>query len=60
MDEAHQEPRPAQQGACGDCGHPFALHSNGRTACCAYACTAGPDGAPCPAFVPVSLVTQGA
>jgi hypothetical protein len=35
---------------CATCGHPFALHSNGTTGCKAWACTAGPDGAPCPEF----------
>ena len=32
---------------CGECGHPFALHSNGKTECKAFACTAGPDDGPC-------------
>lgn len=35
---------------CHDCGHPFTLHSNGKTACKASACTAGPGGQPCPGF----------
>jgi hypothetical protein len=36
---------------CGGCGHPFALHSNGKTECKAFACTAGPDDGPCQEFV---------
>lgn len=39
----------APQG-CADCGHPYALHSNGTTPCKAFACTAGPDGSPCQEF----------
>lgn len=35
---------------CARCGHPYALHSNGTTECKAFACTTGPDGAPCPGF----------
>ncbi|MCW2929908.1 MAG: hypothetical protein JWM19_870 [Actinomycetia bacterium] len=27
---------------CATCGHPFALHGNGRTQCKAFACSAGP------------------
>jgi len=38
------------QAGCARCGHPFALHSNGTTPCKAFACTAGPDEAPCPEF----------
>jgi hypothetical protein len=33
------------------CGHPKPLHSNGKTACKAVGCSAGPNGTPCPAFV---------
>lgn len=40
----------AEPSGCGTCGHPFTLHSNGRTACKAAACTAGPDGIPCQSF----------
>jgi hypothetical protein len=35
---------------CARCGHPLPLHSNGRTACKAIGCHAGPDGGPCPAY----------
>jgi hypothetical protein len=27
---------------CAGCGHPYALHSNGRTPCRAFACSTGP------------------
>jgi hypothetical protein len=30
---------------CHSCGHPFTLHSNGRTGCRAAGCTAGPAAA---------------
>ena len=40
----------AAPSGCGCCGHPFTLHSNGRTPCKAAACTAGPDGQPCTGF----------
>jgi MoxR-like ATPase len=36
---------------CARCGHPWQLHSNGRTPCLAVGCRRGPDGAPCPGFV---------
>jgi hypothetical protein len=36
---------------CEGCGHPKTLHSNGRTACRAAGCHAGPDGAPCEGYV---------
>lgn len=52
--------RPAAGSAsgCGNCGHPYALHSNGTTECKAFACTAGHDGAPCPEFAePVRLAS---
>lgn len=35
---------------CTGCGHPRTLHSNGKTACRASGCHAGPDGAPCQGF----------
>jgi hypothetical protein len=35
---------------CGDCGHPFTLHSNGKTECRAVGCHAGPLGTACPGF----------
>jgi hypothetical protein len=40
-------PHPHASGACGHCGHPFALHSNGQTECLAFACHRGADGGPC-------------
>lgn len=40
----------AASSGCAICGHPKTLHSNGRTACRAAACTAGPDGAACQGF----------
>jgi hypothetical protein len=46
--------RPAAEnstGGCGTCGHPYALHSNGKTPCRAFACTAGPDETPCQEYV---------
>lgn len=45
--------RPARDAApsgCKRCRHPRALHSNGKTACRAGSCTAGPGGTPCPEF----------
>lgn len=44
--------RPARGSAsgCATCGHPYAMHSNGKTSCRAFACTAGPGHAPCPEF----------
>lgn len=32
----------AAPSGCGDCGHPLTLHSNGKTACRAAGCAAGP------------------
>lgn len=45
--------RPARtvRSGCAECGHPYALHSNGESTCKAFACTAGPDSQPCPRFV---------
>lgn len=40
----------AASSGCASCGHPLTLHSNGKTACRAAACTAGPDGGPCQGF----------
>jgi hypothetical protein len=45
-------PTAAARTGCGVCRHPKALHSNGKSGCRAYACTAGQDGQPCPGFVP--------
>lgn len=28
---------------CAECGHPVAMHSNGRTGCKAFACATGPS-----------------
>jgi hypothetical protein len=39
--------QPSRYG-CARCGHPLALHSNGRTHCMATGCHAGPGGGPCP------------
>lgn len=36
-------PVPGEASGCANCGHPYALHSNGRTPCRAFACTAGPS-----------------
>ena len=33
------------------CGHPFALHSNGKSPCKATGCSAMPDGSPCEGFL---------
>lgn len=35
---------------CATCRHPVAMHSNGKTGCKAFACTAGPGRGPCPEF----------
>jgi hypothetical protein len=35
---------------CTGCGHPFALHGNGKTTCRAFACRKGPHGQPCQGF----------
>jgi len=32
----------AAPSGCGACGHPYTLHSNGRTGCKAAGCNAGP------------------
>lgn len=40
---------PSRYG-CARCGHPLALHSNGKTACRAVGCSVAP-GQPCPGFV---------
>lgn len=45
-------PAATHTSGCGNCGHPYALHSNGTTPCRAFACTAGPDDKPCQEFVP--------
>ena len=37
---------------CGRCKHPYPLHGNGTTECKAIGCKAGPDGGPCPEWVP--------
>lgn len=50
-DKLGGRPAAEAQSGCSECGHPRALHSNGRTPCRAYACTAGPDGQPCQGFV---------
>lgn len=36
---------------CARCHHPYPLHGNGKTACKAVGCKAGPDEQPCPGFV---------
>ena len=36
-------PVAGESSGCAGCGHPVALHSNGRTACKAFACSAGPS-----------------
>jgi hypothetical protein len=41
----------SRSGPCARCRHPYALHSNGTTACRAFACTAGPEGGPCQEFL---------
>lgn len=50
-DKLGGRPTAEAQSGCGECGHPKALHSNGRTPCKAFSCTAGPDGQPCQGFV---------
>lgn len=40
----------AAPSGCGNCGHPFTLHSNGATPCKAAGCTGGGGSAPCPGF----------
>jgi hypothetical protein len=49
----------AAPSGCSGCGHPFTLHSNGRTACKAAGCTGGSASA-CPSCsgTTVSLVTR--
>ena len=49
----------AEPSGCRTCGHPFTLHSNGKTACRAAGCTAGP-AEPCGEChgTTVSLVTN--
>lgn len=41
-------PAAVAPAGCARCHHPFALHSNGESACRAFACSAGPS-AVCPA-----------
>jgi hypothetical protein len=48
-------PTAAVRSGCGGCGHPHALHSNGRTACKAWACRTGPNGKPCQGFEPARV-----
>lgn len=49
----------AAPSGCGCCGHPFTLHSNGRTGCKAAGCAGGVPGE-CPSChgTTVSLVTN--
>lgn len=49
----------AAPSGCDGCGHPFTLHSNGRTPCRAAGCSAG-SAATCPACngTTSSLVTR--
>lgn len=42
----------AAPSGCAGCGHPFTLHSNGRTPCRAAGCHAGPGGAACQGYDP--------
>ena len=35
-------PVAGESSGCGRCGHPLALHSNGKTPCMAFACSGGP------------------
>lgn len=46
-----ERPAGGSTSGCQACGHPYALHSNGATACRAGSCTAGPGGQPCEGFV---------
>ena len=53
--------RPASGSAsgCAECGHPFAMHSNGKTPCKAFACTAGPGRGPCQEFTTAAPAAGG-
>jgi hypothetical protein len=50
----------AAPSGCGGCGHPYTLHSNGKTDCKAAGCTGGTP-AECPSChgTTVSLLTNG-
>jgi hypothetical protein len=36
-------PVAGESSGCANCGHPLALHSNGKTPCRAFACSGGPS-----------------
>ena len=36
-------PVAGESAGCAGCGHPIALHSNGKTPCRAFACSGGPS-----------------
>jgi hypothetical protein len=55
-------PAAAASAGCARCHHPYALHSNGGSACRAFACSAGPavECAACEGHGKVELSLAGA